>query len=845
MTSWKGKLLLAIVPPVVMFGLLEHHQDRKSTRLNSSHLGAVYPADFVLPAEVDGEPVWIENPFFTYQIFSPPIARTPAPFVVKQRKDPDSLRIVVLGESAAQGDPVPPFGPPRMLEFALRHMLPDARVEVINAAVTAINSHVIRGIARDLDKLKPDVVILYIGNNEIIGPYGPGTVFAGFAESDGMIRFATALNRLRLVQVFRSLVAIAGEARKPEEFKGVSMFMDRPVPFDDPRLEAVRRRYRANLEEIIREANDAGAAVLLSTVAVNFTDCPPSISVHRPGLDAAARAAWTRAYDRGVAAVRSNEWATAVSALEEAAAIDDHHAELSYWLGMAYAGAGRADDARVAYTRAMDRDAFRYRTDSALNAVVRARAADAADPLPLADADAAFRGHATYTDRDLFIDHVHFSFAGTAVLTETWARELFELPALARWSNRRPFPDIDWLQNEMMFTAVAEIDVIQRMLARFAQPPFDRQLDIETRIAPYRERVGVLTEALRSGADDAIPAAFAQRMRAYPDDLFLPVQLAQYFVSFNRYSEARAVLEPALARHPHRRGPRAILAHLLAMEGRTAEAAEMLLGRQEKQGFFATAETTHLVNALLPAGYHDEAAAVAGEVERRVRPLDYRWRIARERAMLEQVRDRYRQARVLIEQGQIPMAEQLLGGLIAMRRDLGDVLYWLGVIQGMKGDPASGFAYVQRAIGYMGFARAYYHGALWQAKNGAMEQAQGLLEQAARHAHEDDELVNSLAWLWGADSREQMRAPEKAREVLARALTRTHEPKAVLLDTSTALYAIAGEVEAARAESMRAETRARAEGNEPLLAEILARRMALEKGQASGWGRLNRPMQYY
>ena len=38
-------------------------------------------------------------------------------------------------------------------------------------------------IAREAARLRPDAFILYIGNNEIVGPYGPGTVFGPFTGS--------------------------------------------------------------------------------------------------------------------------------------------------------------------------------------------------------------------------------------------------------------------------------------------------------------------------------------------------------------------------------------------------------------------------------------------------------------------------------------------------------------------------------------------------------------------------------------------------------------------------------------------------------------------------------------
>ena len=48
--------------------------------------------------------------------------------------------------------------------------------EVINAAVTSMNSHVARRIAKDCAAHDPDVFIIFMGNNEVVGPYGPPTL---------------------------------------------------------------------------------------------------------------------------------------------------------------------------------------------------------------------------------------------------------------------------------------------------------------------------------------------------------------------------------------------------------------------------------------------------------------------------------------------------------------------------------------------------------------------------------------------------------------------------------------------------------------------------------------------
>lgn len=82
----------------------------------------------------------------------------------------------MLGSSAAYGDPEPAYGFCRQLEVLLNEHAAGTSFEVVNAAVTAMNSHVARRITKDRAVHEPDLFIVFMGNNEVIGPYGPPTL---------------------------------------------------------------------------------------------------------------------------------------------------------------------------------------------------------------------------------------------------------------------------------------------------------------------------------------------------------------------------------------------------------------------------------------------------------------------------------------------------------------------------------------------------------------------------------------------------------------------------------------------------------------------------------------------
>ena len=64
-----------------------------------------------------------------------------------------------------------------MLQAMLELRYPGTHFEVVNAAIVAINSNVILPIARDCAAASADIWVIYMGNNEVVGPFGAGTVF--------------------------------------------------------------------------------------------------------------------------------------------------------------------------------------------------------------------------------------------------------------------------------------------------------------------------------------------------------------------------------------------------------------------------------------------------------------------------------------------------------------------------------------------------------------------------------------------------------------------------------------------------------------------------------------------
>src|SRR5271157_418573 len=389
--------------------------------------GVGHPMSFFLPMQINGRDCLIENDRFGWRFFGPEMARTPFPFVIPKVKPPDTIRVFVFGESAAYGDPQPEFGLCRVLEALLDGRYPDKHIEVVNTAMTAINSHVILPIARDCAAQNGDVWVIYMGNNEVVGPYGSGTVFGTQAASLAMVRAGVAFKATRIGQALGNLVRHA--QKRPlnqSEWGGMIMFLHNHVRQDDPRMATVYASFEDNLKDIINAGLRSGAKVVVSTVARNLKDCGPFASEHRPGLSAEALSRWDNSYQAGIQAQQAGRAAEAIDSFRQAAKLDDTFAEAHFRWGQCSLALGRDAEASRQFALACDQDTLRFRADSRINEIIRHTASNRAEEgVQWADAEAVMAAQSPHglAGGEFLYEHVHLNFEGNYLVARALAEQ--------------------------------------------------------------------------------------------------------------------------------------------------------------------------------------------------------------------------------------------------------------------------------------------------------------------------------------------------------------------------------------------------------------------------------------
>lgn len=513
---WVFRIVTLVATPLLFVGLLE-----LALRVG----GYGYRASVTVPCTVRGRAHRGDNLHFARSFFPAVLAREFEPFAFPTEKPPGTYRVFVLGASAAQGVPNHAFCFGRLLHVMLEARFPDRNIEVITAAMAATNSHVVLEVARDCARYEPDLFVVYLGNNEVVGPYGPATVFTPALSNLRLIRWGVGLRRTKTGQLLAHLTQGWGRsAGSPDRWRGMAMFLGNEIRADDPRLEIVYRHFEHNLQDICTVAARAGAATVLCTVGANLKDCPPFASEHRPGLPAEQRTAWQAAYERGVERETAGQHADAVTAYRAADEIDDSYADLQFRLAHCYWQAGQYEPAGARFRRARDLDVLRFRADTPINETIRAVAGSRSEQrVRLADVVETLTKQSPHgvTGENFFYEHVHLTFEGAYVLAgavlvqiesllagdgDTQGR-LGEVPSLEQCAERLAFND--WSHHQTLNTLVHSF---------LGKAPFTTQLYHDSRIARWRQRLDAAGKELTPQRLAEIAAAYRVAIERKPDD---------------------------------------------------------------------------------------------------------------------------------------------------------------------------------------------------------------------------------------------------------------------------------------------------------------------------------------
>jgi len=524
------------------------------------------------------------------------------PFRATRR--PETFRVMVQGGSTTLGFPYF-YGAafPRMLEWRLQKTFPNREVEVVNTALTAVNSHTLRDLAPEIAEQEPDAVLVYAGHNEYYGALGVASTLAG--GNPTWVSLYLRLRRLRLVQVLsRALGSLRG-GTEPEEDGSRGTMMERMVgeqeiPLDSELFRAGLEQFRRNLRALLATYAEADIPVYLATVVSNERDQPPFLSRADSSVSAEE---WEEAFSRVRGRLSRGDPEAALEGVEALLTRDRLNARGFYQLARLFDEAGAHPQARSLYVAAKERDLLRFRAPEAINAIIREEAE--LHGAVVVDAQEAFleASRDGMVGEALITEHVHPTIDGYFLLADAFYRALVtEVGREPRETPEARDPGVPSARVEARWdvpvTAVDSLYGTYLLTSLTAGWPFQDDPTVEARI---------LQELRSLSPEDPVEAlalALFRRQVSWPDAM---LELFQHYRSSGQVDRAEHVARVLAQERPLSALPFELRARL-AMDAGDFRRARAVL--EEGWRVEPTVPLAILLGSLhLRRGRHDEAVA--------------------------------------------------------------------------------------------------------------------------------------------------------------------------------------------------------------------------------------------
>jgi len=461
-------------------------------------------------------------------------------------------------------------------------------------AMTAINSHVILPIARECAQREGDLWIVYMGNNEMVGPFGAGTVFGSRAPGVGLVRAGLAIKSTRIGQLLDGLVQRWGaHSSAPKTWGGLNMFGNHQLRHDDPNRLRAYENFKRNLTDILQAGHNARVPVILCTVGSNLKNCAPFASLHSTAISETQKAEWDAAYQRGMTLEAAGDYPAALEQYAGAAAIDPQYAELQFRLGSCHLALTNDAKARSEFELARDYDTLAFRADTRINEIIKETAgAFAAGGVYFLDAARKLSqgSPGAISGNELFYEHVHLNFDGNYLLGLAFAEQVAQLLPPSITAHRSS----EWTSPEMCdrWLAVSAWDrsrVWQEILDRMSEPPYSEQLTHSATVKVCEEAIGKLNSRADSGASEQTRRLYQQALSRSPADNFLHQNFAQFLAADGDLAQATIEAQHVCELLPQMPAEYYDIGNLLIVQGRIVEAEASFSNALAIQGDFVQA----------------------------------------------------------------------------------------------------------------------------------------------------------------------------------------------------------------------------------------------------------------
>jgi tetratricopeptide (TPR) repeat protein/lysophospholipase L1-like esterase len=205
--------------------------------------------------------------------------------IFRKEKSGNGFRVFVLGSSTVFGFPYEEnLTFTKILHERLQDGYPDKQIEIINTAITAINSYTLLDYMDDILKEEPDAILIYAGHNEFYGALGIGSI-----ERENKFRWLTSLHlgllSFRSYQLLRNMIkTILLRNHRGASVKGKGTLMklivdNQEIAYKGDIYNTGIKIFRKNMGILLSKAAKKNIPVFISELICNVKDLAPFCSV--------------------------------------------------------------------------------------------------------------------------------------------------------------------------------------------------------------------------------------------------------------------------------------------------------------------------------------------------------------------------------------------------------------------------------------------------------------------------------------------------------------------------------------------------------------------------------------
>ena len=316
------------------------------------------------------------------------------------KKKPGAIRVFVLGGSSAAGYPFSPNGSlSKYVRKRLELVYPYKQIEVINCAMTAINSYAILDMLPGILEQEPDIILIYAGHNEYYGALGAGSLET-LGNSRDLVNFMLSINHYKTIQLIRNgiqaVVQLFSSSEKRTGTLMSRMAKEQTIELNSETYNTGLSQFEGNLRDILNLAKQQNVNVILSDLTSNLKDQKPFISIDIPPSQS-ANLAFEKAND-----------------------------VLEF---------GHPEEALHFFYEAKDLDGLRFRAPTKINSIIY----DLANEFdyPVIKTDSVFNSLSPdgIVGNNLMTDHLHPTLEGYQIIGKLFFNKMLEqnyLPAAAK-----------------------------------------------------------------------------------------------------------------------------------------------------------------------------------------------------------------------------------------------------------------------------------------------------------------------------------------------------------------------------------------------------------------------------